>query len=63
VPRGYDERYDHFVRFFKSVREKQPVYEDAAFGFRAAAPALLCNDSYRQGKVLAWDPEAMKAVS
>ena len=63
VPRGYDERYDHFVRFFQSVREGKPVYEDAAFGFRAAAPALLGNDSYRQGKILSWDPEAMKVVS
>ena len=23
VPRGYDERYDHFVKFFRSVRERQ----------------------------------------
>ena len=60
VPRGYDERYDHFVNFFTSVREKKPVYEDAIFGFRAAAPALLCNESLRLGKILGWDPEQMK---
>ena len=30
--------------------QASPVYEDAAFGYRAAAPALLCNDSYRQGR-------------
>ena len=47
VPRGYDERLDHFVNFFTSIREKKPVYENATFGFRAAAPALLCNDSLR----------------
>lgn len=63
VPRGYDERFDHFVNFFNSVRHKTPVYEDATFGFRAAAPALLCNDSYRQGKSFGWDPMAMKIVS
>ena len=62
VPRDYDERYDHFVNFFNSVRHGAPVYEDAVFGFRAAAPALLCNESYRQGKVLGWDPAAMKVV-
>jgi predicted dehydrogenase len=62
VPRGYDERLDHFKHFFDSVRDGKPVYEDATFGFRAAAPALLCNDSYRQGKTLGWDPEAMKVV-
>jgi hypothetical protein len=63
VPAGYDERFDHFVNFFRSVREGKPVYEDAVFGLRAAAPALLCNDSYRNGRVIAWDPVAMKVVS
>lgn len=60
VPKGYDERFDHFVNFFHSVRDKSPVYEDATFGFRAAAPALLANDSYRQGKTLLWDPTSMR---
>jgi predicted dehydrogenase len=63
VPQGYDERFDHFVNFFNSVREKKPVYEDATFGYRAAAPALLCNDSYRQRREIDWDPVAMKVVS
>jgi predicted dehydrogenase len=63
VPKGYDERLDHFVNFFNSVRDGKPVYEDAAFGYRAAAPALLCNDSYRQRKEIDWDPVAMKVVS
>jgi predicted dehydrogenase len=60
APAGNDARYDHFVRFFASIREGKPVEEDAAFGYRAAAPALLCNDSYRQGKMLGWDPVAMR---
>lgn len=60
VPQGYDERLDHFVNFFTSVREKKPVYENATFGFRAAAPALLCNQSLSAGKILGWDPVQMK---
>jgi hypothetical protein len=60
VPRGYDERYDHFVNFFKSVREKKPVYENATFGYRAAAPALLCNASLYEGRIMRWDPVEMK---
>jgi predicted dehydrogenase len=60
VPRGYDERLDHFVNFFTSVREKKPVYENATFGLRAAAPALLCNQSLSQGKILTWDPVQLK---
>lgn len=60
VPRGYDERLDHFANFFNAVREDKPAYEDATFGFRAAAPALLCNQSYYDGQIFDWDPEAMK---
>lgn len=63
VPRGYDERLDHFANFFRCVRQKTQAYEDAVFGFRAAAPALLCNDSLRLGRVLEWDPVAMKVPS
>src|SRR5262249_45226843 len=62
VPQDYDERYDHMVNFFKSVREGMPVYEDAVFGYRAAAPALLCNESYRQGRMIGWDPESMRVI-
>jgi predicted dehydrogenase len=63
APKGYDERFDHFVNFFRSVREGKPVYEDAVFGCRAAAPALLCNESYRQRREIDWDPVEMKVVS
>ncbi len=54
--------YDHFQHFFDGVREGKAVIEDATFGYRAAAPALLCNDSYFDGKVMRWDPKAMKVV-
>jgi predicted dehydrogenase len=63
VPRGYDERLDHFKNFFRCVRQKTQAYEDAVFGFRAAAPALLCNDSLRLGKILSWDPVAIRVPS
>ncbi|MEL6865934.1 MAG: Gfo/Idh/MocA family oxidoreductase [Bacteroidota bacterium] len=51
--------YDHFNHFFKGVRDKSTVVEDALFGYRAAAPALLCNDSYFNNKIIYWDPEQM----
>jgi predicted dehydrogenase len=63
APRGYDERYDHFVKFFRAIREGTPIEEDAVFGYRAAAPALLCNESYRQGMTIGWDPVAMRIAT
>jgi predicted dehydrogenase len=57
---GYSDSYDHFHNFFNSVRSRQPVVEDAVFGFRAAGAALLSNLSYEKGEVIHWDPEAMK---
>jgi hypothetical protein len=57
---GYSDHYDHFKNFFESVRTRQPVVEDAVFGFRAAGAALLSNLSMDRGTVVHWDPDAMK---
>ncbi len=54
--------YDHFRNFLNAIRTGGTVAEDPEFGFRAAAPALLCNDSYNQNKFINWDPVAMKLV-
>ncbi|MCH7415102.1 Gfo/Idh/MocA family oxidoreductase [Belliella sp. R4-6] len=54
--------YDHFGNFFHAIRTDGEVAEDPVFGFRAAAPALLCNDSYFQNKFINWDPVNMKIV-
>lgn len=60
VPRGYDARVDHFTYFFDSIRNGTPVYEDVVYGYRAAAPALLCNSSLFDNQIYQWDPEAMQ---
>lgn len=52
--------YDHFYNFFNCIRNKKVSSEDALFGFRAAAPALLCNDSYFTDKAVKWDPVNLK---
>lgn len=62
APDKYDSRYDHFVNFFESIRAGKPCFEDATFGLRAAAPALACNLSAQQKKVIKWDAEKMKIV-
>lgn len=59
-PEGYDEHLEHHINFFDSVRSGKAVVEDAAFGFRAAAPCLACNDSYFKKKIIYWDPEQME---
>jgi predicted dehydrogenase len=63
VEEGYKgAHYDHFSNFFTGVRNGTSVMEDATFGFRAAAPALLCNDSYFGEKTVRWDPEKLKLM-
>jgi len=52
--------FDHFMHFFEGVRNGTPVKEDAVFGLRAAAPALACNNSYFDERIMRWDPEEMK---
>ncbi|WDF79449.1 Gfo/Idh/MocA family oxidoreductase [Mucilaginibacter sp. KACC 22773] len=52
--------YDHMVNFFTAIRNNGKVTEDAVFGYRAAAPALLCNDSYYNNSPMFWDPEKMQ---
>src|SRR4030095_10021840 len=54
--------FDHFTNLFTAIREKKTVVEDALFGYRAAARALLCNDSYFTDKAVKWDPEKLKVV-
>jgi predicted dehydrogenase len=62
APPGYSDSYDHFHNFFNAVRTRQPVVEDAVFGYRAAGAALLSNLSYEKGTIVKWDPEAMKLL-
>jgi len=60
APAGYSDSLDHFTNFFDAIRTGKPVVEDAAFGFRTAAPALSCNESYLKKKIIQWDPVNMK---
>jgi len=59
-PRGYSDQYEHHVNFFQAVRTRKAPVEDAVFGFRAAAPAVLSNVSYFGGRTVEWDPVNLK---
>jgi len=54
---------DHFHNFFAGIREGRSVTEDAVFGFRAAAPALICNDCLADESIVRWDPNNMRLSS
>lgn len=60
APPGYSESVEHFKTFFDAVRARRAVVEDASFGYRAAAPALLTNESYFDARPVGWNPERMQ---
>ncbi len=63
APEGYDSRKHHFENFFDSIRNNTPVYQNGTVGLRAAAPALLSNESYHEKRIINWDPVSMKVMS
>jgi predicted dehydrogenase len=54
--------YDHFDNFFNAIKNGGKITEDPTFGYRAAAPALLCNDSYNKDMAMLWNPEKMQLI-
>ncbi|MES2387713.1 MAG: Gfo/Idh/MocA family oxidoreductase [Bacteroidota bacterium] len=62
APEGYDDMNDHLAVFFDAVRNKKAVTEDAVFGFRATAPAILTQQCYYSNKASWWDPENLRVA-
>ncbi len=62
VPENYNADLDHHLNFYKGIREKAPIKEDALFGMQAAGPALATNKSYFEKKIINWDPEQAKLI-
>ena len=60
-PPGYNDTEHHTANFVEAVRTRKPVIEDSSFGLRAAGPALLCNVSHKEGRIVEWDPQTMRA--
>jgi predicted dehydrogenase len=55
--------FDHHYNWINAIRTNGQVVENALFGYRAAAPALLCNESYFGNKIIEWDPENLKVIT
>lgn len=62
APEWYDDHYDHFLDFFDAMRTGRKTIEDATFGLRAAGPAIACNLSHFQKRIIKWDPEKMVEI-
>ncbi|MBT1705371.1 Gfo/Idh/MocA family protein [Chryseosolibacter indicus] len=62
APEEYSASLDHHINFYKGIREKAPIKEDAIFSMRAAGPALASNKSLFDKKIVNWDPETAKVV-
>lgn len=62
TPENYSANLDHHLSFYRGIREKAPILEDALFGMRAAGPALATNKSLFEKKIINWDPETAKVV-
>jgi predicted dehydrogenase len=54
--------FDHHYNWIHAIRTHGEVAENPLFGYRAAAPALLCNRSYFENKIMQWDPVNLKVV-
>lgn len=62
APQDYNADLDHHMNFYKGIREKVLIKEDAWFSMRAAGPALASNKSLFEKKIIHWNPETAKVV-
>jgi predicted dehydrogenase len=51
----YDDLKPHLWKFFKAVRSRQPVVQDAVFGHNAALGCHMANESYFRKTPVYWD--------
>lgn len=51
----------HLANFIDAIRSRQPSYETAEVGHRAAAAGHMVNLSYRSGKRMVWDANKGRA--
>jgi predicted dehydrogenase len=51
----WDDIRPHLLNFFRAVKSRHPVAEDAVFGNHAAIACHMANESYFRGKPVHWD--------
>ncbi|NUR54240.1 MAG: Gfo/Idh/MocA family oxidoreductase [Acidobacteria bacterium] len=55
---SYDDTRPHLWNFFRAVKTRQPVVQDAVFGHHAALACHMANESYFQRKTMLYDAAA-----
>ena len=53
---SYDDTRPHLWNFFRAVKSRQPVVQDAVFGHHAALACHMANESYFQSRAVTFDP-------
>src|SRR5580658_2444364 len=54
----WDDIRPHLLNFFRAVKSRHPVAEDAVFGNHAAIACHMANEAYFRGKPVHWDAES-----
>lgn len=62
APENYSANFDHHLNFYRGIRERAIIKEDALFGMQAAGPALATNKSYFEKRIINWDPVNAKVI-
>jgi len=62
APENYSANFDHHLNFYRGIRERAAIKEDALFGMQAAGPALATNKSYFEKRIINWDPLNAKVI-
>jgi hypothetical protein len=58
---NYNDVKPHLWNFFRAVKTRQPVVENAVFGHNAALACHMANESYFRKSTVYWDEQA-KAI-
>ena len=58
---NYNDVKPHLWNFFKAVKSRHPVVENAVFGHHAALACHMANESYFRKSAVYWDQQA-KAI-
>ncbi len=59
----WDDVKPHLWNFFRAVKTRKPVAEDAVFGNHAAIACHMANESYFRKKPVYWDPDSNSVKS